>query len=158
MRRFFGSSSIAQRLVPGAPSFVKQIPVPRTTKTSADVAEVLGHEIAGPAEDTQRDLPYLASVFPQEISADQLKQPEGVWYHVARSRTGKLPVYLDYNNAGGVWTEVRKVSGQAGALRNDLMNALGLQKKDIWVKNAANAVVIKGNWREEVKQILAEAF
>jgi hypothetical protein len=141
---------------------VKEVPIPRTAKTTQDIEKVLGHEIssadAEEMSNTSRDSEYLASVMPSTISAQALVPPEGVWYHISRTHAGNLPVYLEYNNAGGVWTEIRKVSGNAGALRNDLKKALDLNKKDIWVKNAANAVVIKGNWRHQVNDLLRETF
>lgn len=157
MRRFFGSSSVARRIPPAAPSFVKEVPIPRTAKTTEDVARVLGHEIAE-GEPTPVDPAYLASVMPAAVGASALAAPEGTWYHIERSRAGNLPVYLDFNNAGGVWTEVRKVSGSAGALRNDLKAALELNNRDLWVKNAANSVVLRGDYREKVKALLKEKF
>lgn len=157
MRRFFSTSRAALRIPPGAPSRVKEIPVPRTARTTSEINKYVD---VTPRETPETPITseYVKTMFPDISSEPSLKNStesaDGVWYHIARSRAGNLPVYTDYNNAGGVWTEVRKVTGNAGALRNDLKKLLGLQNNEIWVKNAANVVVIKGNKLKEIKRIL----
>lgn len=154
MRRFFSTSRAAFRIPPGAPSRVKEIPIPRTARTTSEINKYVDLT-PEEAPETPITSEYVKTMFPDISSEPSLKNSsEGVWYHIARSRTGNLPVYTDYNNAGGVWTEVRKISGNAGALRNDLKAILGLQNNEIWVKNAANVVVIKGNVLKDVKRIL----
>lgn len=161
MQRFFSTSAVVRRIPVGAPAHVKEIPIPRSVRSTAEVRNQLQHVEdtsleAGPT--TTLNPQILAKYFPSASSSLKLRDPESVWYHIERSRSGNMPVYTDYNKAGGVWTEVRKIRGNVGALRNDLKKALNLPKNEIWVKNAAQVVVIKGNRSAEVKEILASAF
>lgn len=159
MQRFFSTGAVVRRIPVCAPAHVKEIPIPRTAKSTAEVRKHLQHVEDSGVNPTPKPNPQvLAEYFPSADSPLNLRDPEGVWYHIERSRSGNMPVYTDYNKAGGVWTEVRKITGNVGALRNDLKIALGLAKTEIWVKNAAPIIVIKGNRSAEVKKLLSSVF
>lgn len=141
-----------------SPKGLTRVPIPKEANKISEIGKYV--EIPQSAE-----LPHttgLEKVLPSQVSVDALKtqipSESKVWYFVERTKSGNLPVYTDYNNAGGVWTEVRKIQGNAGALRNDLKAALDLSKREIWVQDTSNRVIIKGNHSQTVKEILGQAF
>ncbi|PRT53295.1 54S ribosomal protein IMG2, mitochondrial [Wickerhamiella sorbophila] len=140
------------------PRGVKAVPIPQTARTTPEIkkyVEATGSPKPSPAVKSQ----YVKSMMPETVDAAALDDTqEPVWYSIERTRAGNLPVYTDYNNAGGVWTEIRKISGNVSALRNDIKKQLDLPKKDIWIQDASKRIIIKGNHSQAVKQLLGTAF
>jgi large subunit ribosomal protein L49 len=77
-------------------------------------------------------------------------------YHVSRTHRNNLPVYLQTRGHGTQkLTQVRKVSGDQQKLKADLMAALTLKEKDVFVKAPAMDVWIKGGfYKTEVNEFL----
>lgn len=140
------------------PRGMKAVPLPKTARTTPEIQKYV--EATGSAPQTPGlQSQYLKSMMPDTVDAATLNATSSpVWYFVERTRAGNLPVYTDYNNAGGVWTEVRKITGNVGALRNDIKKVLNLEKKDIWVQDASKRIIIKGNHSQAVKEYLGAAF
>lgn len=140
---------------------MKHIPIPRTVRTTKEVRKILQTE--QPSGTTNlRPVEYLERMFPENVDPSTLHAQNlgnhNVWYHVDRTRSGNLPVYTDYNNAGGVWTEIRRISGNVSALRDDLKAYLDLPKKDIWIQDTSKHIVIKGNRCSGVRKFLEQSF
>ena len=78
-------------------------------------------------------------------------------YFIQRVRpSGQLPVYHDVK-AGKTLrqTRIRKVFGDARALRDELKAFLGIEKdKDCAVSAVTGHIVLKGHWRNEVDRFL----
>ncbi|CEL55700.1 hypothetical protein RSOLAG1IB_01712 [Rhizoctonia solani AG-1 IB] len=74
-------------------------------------------------------------------------------YFVARqSSSGRLPVYNEFRAGTKATTLIRNVDGNAGALRNDLLNSLFplmKRKPNIQVRHGKH-VEIQGSWRNVV--------
>lgn len=65
-------------------------------------------------------------------------------FHVARTPSNQLPVYQDSKRGGNLHqTLIRKISGDARALREDIREHLGLQDKDVVVNPVTGHVVVK---------------
>lgn len=141
------------------PRGLQGIPIPRGASRIRDIEQVVGPRSA--LTSGSRSSPkWVQKFFPDSVAVEDLAdQHEGkAWYFVERTRAGNVPVYTDYNNAGHCWTEVRKIHGSAGALKNDLKKVLDLPKKDIWVLDSSNRILIRGNHCARVRQILKSQF
>lgn len=134
------------------------MPIPRSVSKIKDIKQVVESRDVQPANSLSAG--RVRSFFPDSIEASNLiDQHDGkAWYYVERTRAGNIPVYTDYNNAGHCWTEVRKIRGSAGALKNDLKKLLDIPKKDIWVIDTSNRILIKGNHCAKVREILRAQF
>ncbi|CAK9782201.1 hypothetical protein CC85DRAFT_282214 [Cutaneotrichosporon oleaginosum] len=115
-------------------------------------------------------LPLLARGFAQAAAAAPAAEhaapatrPRTLGYLVERSTQGNLPVYSEYRNArSNRLTVVRKVSGDVGALRNDIAQYLADGHIDplrappkVYIRPTSGHVEIKGHWVEEIKEWLA---
>lgn len=70
-------------------------------------------------------------------------------YHVSRTPSENLPVYLDRKRGGNLHlTMIRKIAGDARKLRDDVVEYLGLEEDRCWVNPLTNQVVMKG-WHKE---------
>lgn len=140
------------------PRGVKAVPVPKSARTTAEIQKYV-QATGAPKPNRAAGSKYVNTMMPETVDAAALNDTaEPVWYSIERTRAGNLPVYTDYNNAGGVWTEIRKISGNVGALRNDIKKQLDLPKKDIWIQDASKRIIIKGNHSQAIKQLLSTAF
>ena len=90
---------------------------------------------------------------PPSAAAD----PSALPYFIQRVRpSGQLPIYHDVK-AGNTLrqTRIRKIAGDAHALRRELQAFLGIQKdKDCAVSAVTGHIVLKGHWRSEVDRFL----
>ncbi|KAF2666567.1 hypothetical protein BT63DRAFT_403763 [Microthyrium microscopicum] len=76
-------------------------------------------------------------------------------YHVSRSHRNGFPIYYDYKgNRTLHQTIVRKITGDAVALKNDLIEHLQIDKKLAHVKQPTNQVVIKGQYKTQITEFL----
>lgn len=65
-------------------------------------------------------------------------------FHVGRTSSNQLPVYQDSKRGGNLHqTLIRKISGDARVLREDIREHLGLQEKDVVVNPVTGHVVVK---------------
>ncbi|GMM53051.1 mitochondrial 54S ribosomal protein [Starmerella bacillaris] len=139
-------------------SQLKQVPVPRTARTTAEIGKYVEHDHSEALTETKTplDKEYLAKMFPPltESINPLLTPTPGKWYNLRPSRNGKLPIYTDYNNAGHCWTEVRRIEGDIALFRSDLQDALNLTNKEVFVKQASPTVVLKGNRVAELRTLL----
>lgn len=106
--------------------------------------------------------PSLDSVQPESVAfqADGKaldKKPKS-WYFISRSRSNNLPVYLDYKVSGKITTIIRKIEGNVSQLRNDLLIELAAPRKDVVIKDASKQIVIRGDYAQQVKEILGKYF
>ncbi|BEJ18033.1 hypothetical protein CspHIS471_0703100 [Cutaneotrichosporon sp. HIS471] len=96
-------------------------------------------------------------------AAPTTPRPRTLGYLVARSEQGNLPVYTEYRNGrSNRLTIVRKITGDVGALRNDIAQYLADGHIDplkappkVYVRPTSGHVEIKGHWAEEIKEWLA---
>ncbi|BEI86998.1 hypothetical protein CcaverHIS002_0703440 [Cutaneotrichosporon cavernicola] len=97
------------------------------------------------------------------VAAAPTPRPRTLGYLVARSEQGNLPVYTEYRNGrSNRLTVVRKISGDVGALRNDIAQYLADGHIDplkappkVYIRPTSGHVEIKGHWAEEIKEWLA---
>lgn len=76
-------------------------------------------------------------------------------YHVSRTVSNSLPVYSEFKgNRSLRLTVVRKIAGDAVVLKNDLVQALGIDPKDAKVTQPAKHIWIKGRYNQEVMDYL----
>ncbi|KAG0024842.1 hypothetical protein BGZ80_003701 [Entomortierella chlamydospora] len=74
-------------------------------------------------------------------------------YFVERTKSGQLPVYSEFKNAGSrPLTIIRKIQGNARALRTDLL--MIYPKADIRLNERNNQVILKGLVMDDVRQWL----
>ncbi|GAA6048640.1 hypothetical protein NBRC10513_000684 [Rhodotorula toruloides] len=80
------------------------------------------------------------------------QQPE-LTYFVPRTSFGELPVYTDYKQQGRrVLTVIRKTRGQLTDLQHDIRKYI--PESHPYIRPAAGALVLRGNWAREVKEFL----
>ncbi|KAF8250116.1 hypothetical protein K440DRAFT_541817, partial [Wilcoxina mikolae CBS 423.85] len=78
-------------------------------------------------------------------------------YFVHRSKSQNFPVYEEAKRGGNMLqTRIRKVEGNADALREQLMAQLNLEKDRIFVNHLTRHVIIKGHWKKKVEKFLSE--
>jgi large subunit ribosomal protein L49 len=78
-------------------------------------------------------------------------------YHVSRSHTNNLPIYRDFKGHGSLkLTLIRKISGDANALKKDLIEYLRIDPKHAAVVQPANHIKIKGQYTGSVQKFLLE--
>ncbi|KAF2001084.1 hypothetical protein P154DRAFT_619702 [Amniculicola lignicola CBS 123094] len=76
-------------------------------------------------------------------------------YHVARSHNKNYPVYTDYKRGGNLHlTTVRKITGEAAALRDELRIFLNKKEGDVNINNVTGHVVVKGFHKGEIVKYL----
>ncbi len=94
------------------------------------------------------------SAVPQSTGEARAAKP---LYHVARTSSGNLPVYSDSKRGGNLHqTIIRKISGDAGVLRDEIRDllqrmasagkktpALSKIKKDVVLNSVNNHVIVK---------------
>ncbi|KAF9205542.1 hypothetical protein BGZ49_003876 [Haplosporangium sp. Z 27] len=74
-------------------------------------------------------------------------------YFVERTKSGQLPVYSEFKNAGSrPLTIIRKIQGNAAALRTDLLSTY--PNADIRLNERCNQVILKGSVMDDVRQWL----
>lgn len=78
-------------------------------------------------------------------------------YFVHRTNTNNLPVYAEAKRGGSLrQTLIRKVEGDANALREDLVEHLNLKPEWVTVNGLTNHVIIKGWKKDNVEKLLKE--
>lgn len=81
--------------------------------------------------------------------------PELLPYHVSRSRTRNLPVYLDWKAGGNLkHTRIRKIVGNTKTLGEDLAKELQIDPGLVTIGKITGHIVIKGHFKEEVEAFL----
>jgi len=76
-------------------------------------------------------------------------------YHVARTPSNLLPVYKDAKAGGNKHlTTVRKISGDATALKEELSALLSLPKGHAFVNPVTRHVVVKGWYKNQIVKYL----
>ncbi|GJJ78159.1 large subunit ribosomal protein L49 [Entomortierella parvispora] len=74
-------------------------------------------------------------------------------YFVERTKSGQLPVYSEFKNAGTrPLTIIRKIQGNATALKTDIM--VTYPGAEIRVNERSNQVILKGLVMDDVRQWL----
>ena len=127
------ASSAASPLPPSSStSKPTNVQIPRNASRAAELATVEAVTGIGNATvPTSTPQPALSAL-------PQLR------FHVARTPSNQLPVYQDSKRGGNLHqTLIRKISGDARALREDIREHLGLQDKDVVVNPVTGHVVVK---------------
>ncbi|KAJ6257526.1 54S ribosomal protein img2 [Drechslerella dactyloides] len=77
-------------------------------------------------------------------------------YQIPLTKNGNLPVFQEHRSKSGVvtWTTIRRVKGDTGALKADLVKYLGVKPTDVRVKDPAMHVQVWGKRAEKVKEFL----
>ena len=66
-----------------------------------------------------------------------------------------MPVYTDYKRGGNLHTTtIRKVTGDATALRDELRVYLNKMEGEVRVNSLTNHVILKGHHKPEVEEFL----
>ncbi|BGP29231.1 54S ribosomal protein img2, mitochondrial [Rhodotorula toruloides] len=82
----------------------------------------------------------------------EVQQPK-LTYFVPRTSFGELPVYTDYKQQGRrVLTVIRKTRGELTDLQQDIRKYI--PESHPYIRPAAGALVLRGNWAREVKEFL----
>lgn len=98
---------------------------------------------------------YLTQLYPL-VSIEETPSPitrTKLPYFVHRSSTNNLPVYLEKRTTLRR-TRIRKVEGDANALRDDLIRELNLQPELVTINGLTNHILIKGWVKENVDKLL----
>ncbi|KAF2230248.1 hypothetical protein EV356DRAFT_520080 [Viridothelium virens] len=83
------------------------------------------------------------------------KIPSLLPYHVARTATNHLPIYLQAKRGGNLHqTLIRKISGKVNELKQELAKSLELEGQDAVVNPVTGHIVLKGWWKPQVQQFL----
>jgi large subunit ribosomal protein L49 len=86
-------------------------------------------------------------------SAPTIKLPPPK-YHVARTAQKNLPIYTDFKRGGNLHlTTVRKITGDAAMLRDELAKLLDKKEGEVTINNVNGHVTVKGH---HVKERIAE--
>ncbi|KAF9164797.1 54S ribosomal protein L49, mitochondrial [Actinomortierella ambigua] len=73
-------------------------------------------------------------------------------YFVSRTKNGQLPVYSEFSNTTKAETIIRRIQGDASALRADILRTY--PGAEIKVNERSNQVILKGLVMEDVRQWL----
>ncbi|KAF9918926.1 hypothetical protein BX616_004198 [Lobosporangium transversale] len=83
----------------------------------------------------------------------KFKSPLPRSYFVERTKSGQLPVYSEFRNAGSrTLTVIRKIQGNAKALRTDILETY--PGTEVRVNDRNNHVILKGLVMDDVRQWL----
>ncbi|KAF9923902.1 hypothetical protein FBU30_006063 [Linnemannia zychae] len=75
-------------------------------------------------------------------------------YFVERTKSGQLPVYSEFKNAGSrPLTIIRKIQGNATALKTDIL--MTYPSAEIQVNGRSNQVILRGLVMDDVRQWLS---
>lgn len=86
-----------------------------------------------------------------------LKKRAQLPYFVHRTTTDNLPVYPEAKRGGSLrQTRIRKVEGDANALREDLIKYLNLKPEWVTINGLTNHIIIKGWKKDNVEKVLKE--
>ncbi|KAL8377212.1 hypothetical protein RB595_008068 [Gaeumannomyces hyphopodioides] len=123
------------------------------TNTTATITDTpAAAAAAAPSPLTQA--PPTASAAAETQTAAQAERRADPNYFVARTPSSKLPIYEDKKT--GPRTLLRKIEGDAGALRLELMRLLQLDDKTVWVNPRTNHIRIKGHVKAQLEPILKD--
>ncbi|TGZ82787.1 hypothetical protein EX30DRAFT_394057 [Ascodesmis nigricans] len=76
-------------------------------------------------------------------------------YFIHRTNSKNLPVYQRKKTQGPkLETQIRKIEGDVGVLKDHLVEALQISKDDITVNRTTNQILIKGHCRQKVMDLL----
>ncbi|KAF9974839.1 54S ribosomal protein L49, mitochondrial [Actinomortierella ambigua] len=73
-------------------------------------------------------------------------------YFVSRTKNGQLPVYSEFSNTTKAETIIRRIQGDAKALRADILRTY--PGAEIKVNERSNQVILKGLVMDDVRQWL----
>ncbi|KLU85518.1 hypothetical protein MAPG_04541 [Magnaporthiopsis poae ATCC 64411] len=130
------------RLAP-ASRLATAIPAARRTYSSATTSTTTDAAAAA-------DIPATPSAPATTQDAPATKHAGG--YFVARSPSNKLPIYEDKKT--GPRTLLRKIEGDAHALKVELMRELQMDDDKIAVNPRTNHIRIKGHVKAQLKPVL----
>ncbi|RAR07227.1 structural constituent of ribosome [Stemphylium lycopersici] len=148
-------TSQPQKKKPALPSKHPR-PASQATPTKAD--DVAPAPTAAPrdAANTTSTLKQKPPKKPKTPLAPKITLPPPK-YHVSRSATNNLPIYTDYKRGGNLHqTTIRRITGDASALRDELRVFLNRKNEDVKVNSLTNQVVIKGHFKGEIDAFLKE--
>ncbi|KAI9659244.1 MAG: hypothetical protein M1829_006584 [Trizodia sp. TS-e1964] len=78
-------------------------------------------------------------------------------YFVHRSTSKNLPIYLDYKRGGNrLETRLRKLEGNLGVLREQLIKSLKLPPEDVAINQLTKHIIIKGHKKDQLKKFLID--
>ncbi|KAF9390468.1 hypothetical protein CPB97_009178 [Podila verticillata] len=94
-----------------------------------------------------------ATVSKTASSSSSVTSPLPKAYFVERTKSGQLPVYSEYKNAGTrTLTVIRKIQGNATALKTDILTTY--PGAEVRVNERSNQVILKGLVMDDVRQWL----
>ncbi|KAF9360791.1 hypothetical protein BGX26_007742 [Mortierella sp. AD094] len=118
----------------------------RTFTTSAST-------LNAPASSTASTTATTTATASSTVKAPSTKPPLPRTYFVERTKSGQLPVYSEFKNAGSrPLTIIRKIQGNAGALRTDLLTTY--PGAEVRLNERSNQVILKGLVMDDVRQWL----
>jgi large subunit ribosomal protein L49 len=92
---------------------------------------------------------------PDPPTSSNTSTTERLPYHVERTKSNNFPVYADFKSHRMLkLTMVRRVTGDAHRLCNDLAGELSLEKGKYSVKHPSNIIVLKGRFKNKVIEFL----
>ncbi|KAI9731975.1 MAG: hypothetical protein M1834_004426 [Cirrosporium novae-zelandiae] len=147
-------------------SFLRPLPPPRLSLFRYVFRPISTSSIArnqAAATKTPNPTPTPA---PIDYTASNPLRPESPFYQydlpyfVRRSKMQNLPVYIVLKRGGNLkMTHVRKIEGDAADLKKRLQGHLGVPDKDIAINPTNKDIIIKGEFKEEIKNfLLAQKF
>lgn len=102
-------------------------------------------------------LPTLTLTFLEPPKPPLTQKRTQLPYFVHRTNTNNLPVYPEAKRGGSLkQTLIRKVEGDANALREDLIEHLNLKPEWVTVNGLTNHIIIKGWKKDNVEKLLKE--
>ncbi|KAI9788208.1 MAG: hypothetical protein M1816_007060 [Peltula sp. TS41687] len=101
--------------------------------------------------------PPPISAFPSTSSSgsSEPSEPSAEPYFIRRSKSHNLPVYERAARGGNLrLTSIKKVEGDIGRLRDQLLRELNLDPKDVKVNLLTKQIVFKGWKKDEIVKFL----
>ncbi|KAI9685929.1 MAG: hypothetical protein M1822_004207 [Bathelium mastoideum] len=152
-----GKTTISNPIQPGKKHPKPSLPRPKK-------ANAIGsRKIGATASNRRRVTPppgataeLMSSTSPSASLAQPKEEiPEILPYHVTRTTTNHLPIYLQAKRGGNLHqTLIRKISGKVHELKQELADRLQLEGKDAVVNPVTGHIVLKGWWKPQVQQFL----
>jgi large subunit ribosomal protein L49 len=141
-------------------SFLRPLALPRASTLSrflstSTTSTSTPSELSPPPQSTSTETaaPDATAGTSAVASSEILSQTE-LSYRVNRTPSKNLPVYLLAKRGGNLkQTRVRKIEGNIAVLRDDIQNALQMDRKDVVINGLTRQIIIKVSFIKRKKHI-----
>ncbi|KAF2813950.1 Img2-domain-containing protein [Mytilinidion resinicola] len=136
---------------PATAASISSTPSP-TQSRDADIAAA---EAATDADNPTSPIPSSKALPSKRFPSPASQTQKELRFHVARTPSNFLPVYKDAKAGGNKHlTTVRKISGDATQLKDELSELLALPKGHAFINPVTGHVVVKGWYKDQIVKYL----